>query len=156
MKRSERKYIGVSQHFHNYEHDPEGLTHCRGPASNPYRIVHYKGHNIISTEYARGHGKKKETQWFRFEKRLGPGWSLASGIMVAPEDVPEKGKTKLYFKIGDRELVLDESRLKSKLPHEVIKDRLKILSPQRIKGLRGREGSPAVAALRGGRKKNKV
>jgi len=133
MKPSKRKYVGVSQYFHNYEHDPEGLTHCRGPASNPYRIVHYKGQNIISTEYAKGHGKKREIQWFRFENRFGPGWNLASGVMVDSEDVPEKAKSKLYFKIGDRELVLDELRLKSNLPHEVIKDKLKELKPLKLR-----------------------
>ena len=133
MKPSERKYIGVSQFFHNYEHDPEGLTHCRGPASNPFRIVHYKGKNIISTEYAKGHGKNKKTQWFRFNKRLGPGWVLTSGIMIEPEDVPAKGKTKLYFKIGDRSLVNDEMSLKSKLPHEAIKDKLKELKPLKLR-----------------------
>ena len=132
MKRSERKYAGVSQYFHNYEHSPEGLTHCRGPALNPYRIVHHKGENIINTEYAKGHGKNKETQWFKFGKRVGPGWSLASGVMVESKDVPKKGKTKIYFKVNDKALVADEMKIKGKLPHETIKDRLKKLSPRKL------------------------
>ncbi len=132
MKPSKRKYTGASQFFHNYEHSHEGLTHCRGPASNPYRIVHRKGKHTISTKYAKGHGKNKKTQWFEFGSRTGLGWDLASGTKVAPKDVPARGKKKTYFKLNDKALVADEMKLKGKLPHEVIKDRLKRLPPRKV------------------------
>ena len=123
MKPSEREYTGVTQYFHNYEHDPEGLTHCRGPAGNPYRIVHFQGKHIINTEYAKGHGKGNIPQWFRFTKRFGLGWDLTSEIKVDSKDVPERGKTKIYFRIKD------EPILKSKLDHNVVRDKLKDLPP---------------------------
>lgn len=127
MKPSEREYTGPTQFFHNYEHDPEGLTHCRGPASNPYRIVHVDGKHAISAEYARGHGKGSHlhapTQWFKFTNRLGLGWDLASGEEIESKDVPAKGKTKIYFVIDD------EPVLKSGIAHDKIRDKLKDLTP---------------------------
>ena len=123
MKDSKRKYTGITQYFHNYEHDPEGLTHCRGPKSNPYRIVHYKKGHTINVEYAKGHGIGCVPQWFKFTKRLGSGWDLVSGIEVESKDVPEPGKTKIYFKIDDEPII------KSKLEHDVVRDKLKNLPP---------------------------
>jgi len=82
MNPSERKYTGVLQFFHCYEHDPEGRTHCTGPASNPYVIEHVDGKHKISLPVAVGHGKKLEREWFRFTERLGDGWDMASGVKV--------------------------------------------------------------------------
>jgi len=82
MKEGKRKYTGTLQYFHNYEHDPEGRKHCTGPRSNPYRIKHSKGRHIISHKTATGHGKGGKTQKFRFPKKLGSGYDLASGVKV--------------------------------------------------------------------------
>jgi len=92
MKPSERKYTGVLQYFHNYEHDPEGRTHCTGPASNPYKIVHKDGKHFINTEYAVGHGKNVERQWFKFTKKIDGLWDMSSSEKVDKDSVPEKGK----------------------------------------------------------------
>jgi len=86
MTESKRKYSGVLQYFHNYEHDSEGRTHCSGPDSNPYRIGHLGGKHIISHRYAVGHGKKCKRQWFKFTRRLGFGYDMASGIKVSEPD----------------------------------------------------------------------
>jgi len=126
MKPSEREYTGPTQYFHNYEHDPEGRTHCRGPEGNPYRIVHFKGKHIINTEYAKGHGKGNDPQWFKFTKRFGLGWDLSSAENVEHGDIPAKGKTKIYFKINDGPI------LKSKEDHDAIRDKLKDLPPLKL------------------------
>lgn len=77
-----RKYTGPMQFFHNFEHDPKGRTHCKGPPSNPYIIAHEKGKHKITLRYARGHGRGAKPQWFKFTKRLGNGYDLASGVPV--------------------------------------------------------------------------
>jgi len=92
MKASERKYTGVLQYFHNYEHDPEGRTHCLGMLSNPYVIEHKSGGHLISTEYAKGHGKLNEPKWFRFTKKFGRGFDMASAVEVKPSEIPPGGK----------------------------------------------------------------
>jgi len=96
MKESRRTYSSPLQYFHNYEHDPEGRTHCKGPASHPYRIAHEDRKHRITHQYAKGHGKGGKTQWFRFPKRLGTGYDLSSGIKVAgpPSEFLEKSKKK--------------------------------------------------------------
>jgi len=127
MKPSDRQYTGVTQYFHNYEHDPEGLTHCRGPATNPYRIVHYNGGHIINVEYAKGHGKRNIPQWFRFTRKSGAGWDLTSGVEIEPTNIPANGKTKIYFKINDDPI------LKSKVAHDIVRDKLKNLLPIKTK-----------------------
>lgn len=93
MKPSDRQYTGPSQYFHNYEHDKEGRTHCLGPKSNPYVIVHDKGKHVINTPVAKGHGKTGNTQWFKFDKKIpGKGFDLASGKPIEPEEVTQKMK----------------------------------------------------------------
>lgn len=92
MKESERSYTGPLQYFHNFEHDPEGRTHCVGPESNSYVIIHENGKHVINTEYARGHGKGNEPQWFRFTNKVGNGYDLASGVLVDVSRIPESGK----------------------------------------------------------------
>ena len=83
-QKSERKYTGPLQYFHNYEHDPEGRTHCEGPPSNPYKTEHVNGKHKINLPTARGHGKRNKPQWFRFTEKLpGGGWDLASGIKIS-------------------------------------------------------------------------
>ena len=82
MKESQRKYTGVLQFFHNYSHDPEGRQHCTGAKSNPYIITHFDGKHIINLPYAKGHGKKCKTQWFKFTRKLHGGWDLSSGIKI--------------------------------------------------------------------------
>jgi len=77
-----RKYTGIMQYFHNYEHSPEGRNHCRGPASNPYIIEHVDGKHKISLPVCVGHGRGCKRQWFRFMRRLGNGWDMASGVKI--------------------------------------------------------------------------
>ena len=74
-----RKYMGPTQFFHNFEHDPSGRTHCKGPPSNPYRITHTNGKNVINKKSATGHGKGNETQRFEFTEKVKGGWLLSSG-----------------------------------------------------------------------------
>lgn len=81
-----RKFDKPWDFFHNYEHNPRGRNHCRGPLSNPYIITHEDGKDKISLEYARGHGRAKKMQWFKFTKRLGDGYDLSSGVKIgSPE-----------------------------------------------------------------------
>ena len=87
MKEGRRKYVGPLQFFHNFEHDPEGRKHCTGPRSHPYRIVHVDGKHVITHKYAKGHGKGRKAQWFRFTRKLDTGFDLASGVKV--EGPPE-------------------------------------------------------------------
>ena len=129
MKDRERKYTTPDQYFHNFEHDPEGRTHCRGSVSNPYRIVHYNETHIINTEFAKGHGKSKNPQWFKFTKRKGKGFLLSSGELVNYEDTTKKGRTKVYFTIDDKEQV-DILKKVSK-SHVSALNALKSLVPQR-------------------------
>ena len=82
MKESQRKYTGTLQYFHNYEHDPEGRKHCKGAVSNPYRVKHSEGKHIVNLPYAKGHGKHRKTQWFKFNKRSSGGWDMTSGVKV--------------------------------------------------------------------------
>ena len=84
-----RKYTGPMQFFHNFEHDPEGRTHCKGPLSNPWEIEHSNGKHIITSEYAKGHGRAKIPQWFKFTKKLKTGYDLRSAIKIAREEVPD-------------------------------------------------------------------
>jgi len=77
-------------HFHNYEH---GYKHCSGGEKNPYEVKHFDKKHGISKEYARGHGRGYEPQWFHFTNSLGDGWyDLASGSKVEVEKVPESFK----------------------------------------------------------------
>ena len=79
-------------HFHNKEH---GYKHCKGPPSNPYKIEHHGKIHIISKQYARGHGLKKVTQWFKFTKKIKSGWwELDSGTKVLLNKVPTTFKKK--------------------------------------------------------------
>ena len=77
-----RKYTGVNQFFHNFEHSKEGRTHCTGSKSNPYIITHVEGKHKISLPYAKGHGRGRKPQWFRFPKKLGNGYDMASGVKI--------------------------------------------------------------------------
>ena len=88
-----RKYIGPMQFFHNFQHDVEGRTHCNGPQSNPWSIEHSNGKHIITSKYARGHGRGKKPQWFQFTEKLKTGYDLRSAIKIATEKVPDSFKT---------------------------------------------------------------
>ena len=97
MRDSKRNYnidpskpVVVRHFFHNYEHDSEGRRHCTGPVSNPYKIEHVGGKHKITHKYAKGHGKSRKPQWFKFTKRLGNGWDLSSGVPV--DSISEEGK----------------------------------------------------------------
>ncbi len=92
MQASERQYTGVLQFFHNYEHDPDGRTHCIGMPSNPYVIQHKDGKHIISTEFAKGHGYRCVPQWFKFTKREGWGYDMSSAEKVDESEVTQNGK----------------------------------------------------------------
>ena len=84
-----RKYTGVLQYFHNFEHDSNGRNHCRSDGKYPYTIRHHNGKHIISSRIARGHGRGGKVQWFRFTRRLGGGYDMASGVKV---DAPMIGE----------------------------------------------------------------
>jgi hypothetical protein len=129
MLNSDRTYNSVLQYFHNYEHDPEGLTHCRGPENNPYRIVHYKGDHIINVKAARGHGKGNIPQWFKFTERSGSGWKLSSGEKVDNSTLTKEDKTKLYFNINDSAPMRILKAMNSTKEHENALDSLKVLKP---------------------------
>lgn len=77
-----RKYTGVMQYFHNYEHDPSGRNHCHSAGQYPYQIKHYNGQHVISARIACGHGRGCKTQWFKFTRRLGGGYDMASGVKI--------------------------------------------------------------------------
>ena len=80
--RRRRKYTGVLQHFHNYEHDPKGRTHCKSSGKHPYSIEHASGRHKISHSVAIGHGRGGKPQKFRFTKRLGNGYDMTSGVRI--------------------------------------------------------------------------
>jgi hypothetical protein len=82
MKDSKRTYNTVRQYFHNFEHDPEGRTHCHSAGKFPYTVHHHEGRHVITARVARGHGKGQHEQWFRFTKRLGDGYDLDSGVKI--------------------------------------------------------------------------
>ncbi len=82
QRKRTRKYTGVLQYFHNFEHSNEGRNHCKGPASNPYTIRHSNGKHIISLSVAVGHGKGKKRQWFKFARKLEEGYDMASGVKI--------------------------------------------------------------------------
>ena len=89
MRRSDRKYTGVLQFFHNYEHDKEGRTHCTGPPSNPWTIEMLGERHVISSQYAMGHGRG-HTQWFKFTEKAPGGWFMKSGQRIDRTEVPER------------------------------------------------------------------
>lgn len=81
-RKRQRKYTGVLQYFHNYEHDPNGRTHCKSDGNYPYTIKHSNGKHIISSPVAIGHGRGGKRQAFRFTKRVGGGYDMNSGVRV--------------------------------------------------------------------------
>jgi len=88
-----RKYTGPMQHFHNFEHSPDGLNHCTGPITNPYFIEHVNGKHKISHKFAKGHGLGGKTQWFMFKERLEDGWDMSSGIKISQPSESQKRLT---------------------------------------------------------------
>lgn len=117
MKDSKRKYTGVLQYFHNYEHDPEGRTHCVGAESNPYIIIHRDGMHVINCQYARGHGEGNKPQWFKFIKHVKNGYDMSFYENIDAQDVPEKGK-KPTTDVEEFEEAYDEAMTKKrKLGH---------------------------------------
>jgi ubiquinone/menaquinone biosynthesis C-methylase UbiE len=89
------KVNAVLWFFHNYEH---GYKHCKGPKTNSWIIKHVKVNkklrHVITSEYARGHGIKYKTQWFKFKKKYKNAWFISSGVKVSLKDVPDKYKKK--------------------------------------------------------------
>ncbi|KKM93517.1 hypothetical protein LCGC14_1207600 [marine sediment metagenome] len=86
MKKRKRKYTGTLQFFHNFEHDPEGRTHCKSGGKHPYKIKHLNGKHVISHPVVMGHGVGCKPQWFKFKRKLGGGFDMASGVKI---DKPE-------------------------------------------------------------------
>lgn len=117
MKPSERKYTGPLQYFHNYEHDTEGRTHCLGPESNPYIIIHQNGKHLINTEYAVGHDKSVKRQWFRFDKKIGDSYDLSSGEMVDSSDVPKSKMKSITLREAFAAQKEEQLRMKRHLGH---------------------------------------
>ena len=84
------KINSICWYFHNYEH---GYKHCKGAPSNPYEIKHHNKIHIINKQYGRGHGLKKKTKWFKFVKKVKPGWwELETGTEIPLNKVPTKLK----------------------------------------------------------------
>lgn len=77
-----RKYTGVMQFFHNFEHDPSGLNHCHSNGDYPYEIQHKDGKHVISHSIARGHGRGCKPQWFKFPVRCDGGFDMASATRI--------------------------------------------------------------------------
>lgn len=84
-RKKPRKYTGVLQHFHNFEHSPEGHTHCKSNGKYPYTIEHVDGKHVISSPIAIGHGRGGEPQMFKFPKRLRGGFDLSRGVRITPK-----------------------------------------------------------------------
>ena len=78
-KRS-RQYTGILQYFHNFEHSPQGLNHCKSNGQFPYTIKHHNGKHIISSRLAKGHGRGGKPRMFRFTKREAGGYNMTSGV----------------------------------------------------------------------------
>lgn len=83
-----RKYTGILQFFHNFEHNAKGRNHCKSAGKYPYNIHHAKGKHVISRSLARGHGRGGKPQWFKFTGRVAGGYDMASGKRIKP---PRKG-----------------------------------------------------------------
>lgn len=79
-RKPQRKYNKVSDYFHNFEHSPSGSNHCHSAGKHPYTISHLGGKHVISGNQATGHGRGNKPQTFKFTKRLGSGYDLASGV----------------------------------------------------------------------------
>lgn len=77
-----RKYTGILQYFHNFEHDSAGRNHCHSGGKHPYRIRHENGRHIINSKIACGHGTGKKPQWFKFTKKLDKGYDMMSGVKI--------------------------------------------------------------------------
>lgn len=90
-----RKYTGVMQYFHNFEHDPEGLNHCHSIGEYPYTIEHKDGKHIISAPIARGHGRGCKPQWFRFTERTNGGYDMASGKRIDKPPLPRRARSRV-------------------------------------------------------------
>jgi len=86
-RRNPRKYNGVLNFFHNYEHNPSGLNHCKSAGNFPYTIEHVKGKHKISHRLAIGHGIGCKPQAFKFTKRLGNGYDMASGVKITMQEL---------------------------------------------------------------------
>ncbi len=95
-----RKYTGVMQYFHNFEHDPKGLNHCHSDGNYPYTIEHNGGKHIISASIAIGHGKGGKPQCFQFTKHESGGYDMASGIKIA-KPITVKPKKLPVFKCSN-------------------------------------------------------
>lgn len=90
QNKRQRKYTGVMQYFHNFEHDPEGLHHCESEGQYPYTIEHKDGKHVISAPIARGHGRGCNPQWFRFTERTNGGYDMASGERIDKPSPPRR------------------------------------------------------------------
>ncbi len=77
-----RKYTGVMQFFHNFEHDSEGLNHCHSDGDFPYTIKHKDGKHVISHSIVRGHGRGGKPQWFKFMVRFDDGFDMGSAVRI--------------------------------------------------------------------------
>jgi len=82
VRKSPRKYTGILQFFHNFEHDPKGRTHCHSKGNFPYTIEHMNRKHKISSKTAIGHGRGGKPQKFIFTRKLGDGYDMASGKKV--------------------------------------------------------------------------
>ncbi|KKK46946.1 hypothetical protein LCGC14_3160160 [marine sediment metagenome] len=78
-----RKYTGVMQFFHNFEHDSEGLNHCHSAGDFPYTIKHKNGKHVISQLfYTDLYG------WKALASTLGEGNMYLTDIVTGTEPPP--------------------------------------------------------------------
>lgn len=77
----------VPWHFHSRQHGE--LKSCTGPRTfrgekqEPYEVTKQDGKLLINKEKAVGHGIKRKPTLFKFTKRVGDKWDLASGVKQA-------------------------------------------------------------------------
>ncbi len=81
-RKRQRSFNRVSHYFHNFEHDPQGRTHCRSNGQHPYQIEHLNGQHVITRHIAVGHGRGGKPQAFVFKRKRGKGFDLESGVRV--------------------------------------------------------------------------
>lgn len=94
-RKQPRKYTGVMQYFHNFEHDPEGRNHCHSEGNYPYTIEHKDGKHIISARIVEGHGRACKPQWFKFTERCNGGYDMISAVRIdGPPAKRSKGITR--------------------------------------------------------------
>ena len=89
------KFDNIEAYFHNLAtHDVKGspnqtpgYQHCSRSGIYSYKIIHIGAKHGINNEFAMGHGSTR-IQWFKFTKKIKPGWwDLSSGVKINHSDI---------------------------------------------------------------------